>query len=258
MSSVESAVLVMGSNEQECERSRSAKSTSSVAVSSRSIGQTYPSTTTSEPSSLQQQTLFAEVSHAKTSVSRARAQDWRARAAVYGRSSPELLAKYDRASRSWRTFQCSLDGECPVFSETWPRSGMTRNGIAYQLPPLVPLTSETACGLLPTPVTVDSGAFFNRSASAGAKKRPTLGAMAKHGLWPTPTTVSGNNSGRLDEWGGARSRRMTSHLPKNERTGPLNPTFPEWLMGYPIGYTDCGDLETPSSRESRKQSAARS
>ena len=37
------------------------------------------------------------------------------------------------------------------FSETWPRSGMTRNGIAYLLPPLVRLTDETGSGLLPTP-----------------------------------------------------------------------------------------------------------
>jgi hypothetical protein len=73
-------------------------------------------------------------------------------------------------------------------------------------------------------------------------------------LWPTPTTVSGNNSGRLDEWGGARSRRMISHLPKSERAGRLSPHFPEWLMGYPIGYTDCGPSETPSSRKSQKSS----
>jgi DNA (cytosine-5)-methyltransferase 1 len=34
-----------------------------------------------------------------------------------------------------------LDGELTAYSATWPRAGMTRNGIAFRLPPLVPLTS---------------------------------------------------------------------------------------------------------------------
>lgn len=35
--------------------------------------------------------------------------------------------------------------------------------------------------------------MFNQSDSAGAALRPTLGAMARHNLWPTPT-VTGNNN----------------------------------------------------------------
>jgi hypothetical protein len=41
------------------------------------------------------------------------------------------------------------------FSETWPRSGTMRSGIAYQLPPLVRLTDETDSGLWPTPARSD-------------------------------------------------------------------------------------------------------
>jgi hypothetical protein len=26
--------------------------------------------------------------------------------------------------------------------------------------------------------------------------------------------------------------------------GQLNPTWVEWLMGFPLGWTDCEDLET--------------
>src|SRR5207253_1182561 len=67
-----------------------------------------------------------------------------------GASLPDSLASYDRASSSWRTSQFSLFGGCSEFSETLPRSGMTRSGIAYQLPPLAPLTAEIDSGLLPT------------------------------------------------------------------------------------------------------------
>jgi DNA (cytosine-5)-methyltransferase 1 len=28
-------------------------------------------------------------------------------------------------------------------------------------------------------------------------------------------------------------------------TGQMNPQWVEWLMGYPIGWTDCEDSETP-------------
>jgi hypothetical protein len=67
------------------------------------------------------------------------------RAVGYGRSLRGSLANYDRTTSSWRTSQVCLTGELAEFSETWPRSGMTRNGTAYRLAPWVPATSETAC-----------------------------------------------------------------------------------------------------------------
>lgn len=44
-----------------------------------------------------------------------------------------------------------LSGRQAVWSETWPQSGMTRNGLLLALPTSVPLTSESACSLLATP-----------------------------------------------------------------------------------------------------------
>jgi hypothetical protein len=145
----------------------------------------------------------AEDSRARTLALRERAQGSLASARDYGASTPVSLANFDRDSSSWRTSQRCLVEGWTRYSETWPRSGLMRNGIAYQLPPLVPLTVETESGLLPTPVTVDSGAYFNRSASSGAALRPTLGAMAKHNLWPTPVAPNGGRSIRhADEWRG--------------------------------------------------------
>ena len=44
-----------------------------------------------------------------------------------------------------------LSGRQAVWSETWPQSGMTRNGLLLALPTSVPLTSESAYSLLATP-----------------------------------------------------------------------------------------------------------
>jgi hypothetical protein len=45
-------------------------------------------------------------------------------------------------------------------------------------------------------------------------------------LWPTPTA---------SRWSGLQSHGANAIL------GPLNPEWIEWLMGYPAGWTDCGD-----------------
>lgn len=54
-------------------------------------------------------------------------------------------------------------------------------------------------------------------------------------LWPTPTA---------NRWDGPQSHGV------NVVTGSLNPVWVEWLMGYPAGWTDCEDSETPSSPRS--------
>ncbi len=88
-------------------------------------------------------------SHVKTSARRDMALALKANVVAYGLSTPDLLASYDRSSSSWRTSQRCLVEGWGEFSETWPRSGMMRNGTVFRLPPLVPTTDETAfdCGL---------------------------------------------------------------------------------------------------------------
>src|SRR5262245_35231740 len=56
------------------------------------------------------------------------------------------FASYDPGSCSWRTSQASFLEEWETFSGTWPRSGTTRNGTAYQQPASAPRTSANASG----------------------------------------------------------------------------------------------------------------
>ena len=103
--------------------------------------------------------VLRQDSPAKISVAPVSDKALKANAQAYGQSSPVYLANYDPDTQSWRTCQRSfLETEAGGFQElleTWPRLGMTVNGIAYQLPTLVPLTVETGSGLLPTPTASD-------------------------------------------------------------------------------------------------------
>jgi hypothetical protein len=185
----------------------------------------------------------AAVSPARTSVSPEKAQALRASAAAYGRNTPELLAKYDPDTSSWRTSQLCLDGDLALFSETWPRSGTMRNGTAYLLPPLVRLTDETGCGSLPTP-TADAAIDampspvmaerFRRKGSSGSFVEAMSSVM-----WPTPQARdSHNRSGQAHRYEEEKRWNLQDCLVSRGQSGSLNPTFVEWLMGFPRDWTE--------------------
>ena len=136
-----------------------------------------------------------EDSPAKTSAPPERGGASKEPEAVSGERWHGSLARWDHATRSWRTPQCSLLEGLDVFSETWPRSGMTRSGIAFQLPPSAPLTRGTASGSslcvkpthhVPTPTASD---HIERQETMGrlnyeTNKAVTVDRWVK--MWPTP------------------------------------------------------------------------
>jgi hypothetical protein len=89
-----------------------------------------------------------------------------------------------------------------------------------------------------------------------------------HGLWLTPTATERRCSNVAElVWtknGTVRRayKNKTSALGLSMQAGAvlgnLNPQWVEWLMGYPIGWTDLQRSETQSSRKSRKKSFAES
>jgi len=194
----------------------------------------------------------AAASPARTSARQERAQALQGRAAAYGRTTPELLAMYDPATSSWRTSQLCLDGDLALFSETWPRSGMMRNGIAYRLPPLVPHTGATGYGSLPThsiPTPTASDHIERRSTSTetlnfATNKSVSLDRFAKQ--FPTPNAVRFHTPRTTPR----SAMEYDGVTPLGN--GGLNPTFVEWLMGFPLGWTVLEASATPSSRRSRK------
>jgi len=86
-----------------------------------------------------------------------------------------------------------------------------------------------------------------------AKGEPYKGKLEQAiATWPTPRAGSmygGSGSGQIIE-----ERYLEGTITSEERQamragngGKLNPTWVEWLMGFPTGWTDLKDSETPSS-----------
>ena len=163
----------------------------------------------------------------KTCPAQDREQASTAPARDYGSSTPVLLASYNPATSSWKTSaRCFIEGWMP-FSESWPRSGMMRNGTAYQLPPLVPLTDVTESGLLATPTSKAN------QLAPSMQKWPSCAA-----IYPTPQAFDALT---ITQRPGARERRLSKGGCSNLRemvNGQLNPMWVEWLMGFPLGHTD--------------------
>jgi hypothetical protein len=270
-----SAASPLALSEPGCEPSRSARSIRSAGASSPSTGLASPSSKTLlnlEAPTLDQLTLFAEAFPAKTSASLAKARGLRASAAASGGITPVLLANYDPPTSSWKTSQLCLVEGLETFSGTWPRSGTMRNGTAFQLPPLVPLTDETASGLWPTPTVGGGGQSLPEGTTPtgmtpdGRKQTVCLERYVQQtvrGLWPTPTRSmhKGSSAGAMTRLSGAS--RLNDRLDYaveqgNIKTGRLNPQWVAWLMGFPIEWASFPPLETRSSRKSRKSSGEQS
>lgn len=197
---------------------------------------------------------------------------WPASAAGCGENTRASFASYDPDSSSWKTSQrCLLEG-WESYSGTWPRAGMTRSGTAFPLAPSAPLTRGIASGLLPTPAATEAGSNQNGINGKGGEHErpsagtPTLYTLARHGKLPTPSATMADKGGRGELVGairgtkGCRTEAMRLPTPRARdwkgdgkdclptalgTGGSLHPRFVEWMMGFPLGWTDeAGDDET--------------
>jgi hypothetical protein len=189
---------------------------------------------------------FLEGFPAKTSAAPERALESTENDLECGWKWPESFAKWHPATSSWKTRQCSLLEGLDEFSETWPKWGSMQDGECLELATLERPTSGTEFGfLLPTPRCHDAKKM---SISEMSRKSPCLAAMV---MWPTPGANEdsyrlGGNSQQSNSLGAIARREALAELP--ESGGQLNPTWVEWLMGWPLGWTDSAQSATDKFR----------
>jgi hypothetical protein len=224
------------------------------------------------------------VSRAKTFPPLARAPESAAPALDSGERWHALLVKFDPASCGWKTARClweeGLDWSCL----TLPRWGSLRDGELWErATPGLP-TRERESGFLPTPRAGDVsdkagcaekvGNAIKRK--SGEKFSISLATMAHRNWWPTPCASEARQGLQIRREGkkGTQQSLSTAVIfatpqardfrtgqqsrwenPKRTRNlndqigGQLNPTWVEWLMGWPLGWTDCAASATAKYQE---------
>ena len=190
-------------------------------------------------------TLYLEAFHAKTSQLQETEMDLMESEAECGEKWHGLLARFDQDSHLWRTVQCSLLGDLNESLQTLPQWGMTVGGELYLLPTLVQNTNENESGLslVPTPTSSTGGANHNSpSTLAGKRYTMNLAGFAQkypsRNMWGTPKAQDSRHA--LRDRGKGNLGEQVSGL---HNGGKLNPTWTEWLMGWPLEWTDLKPLE---------------
>ena len=214
-------------------------------------------------------TLFREGFHAKTFQPLEKAQELTENNQECGEKWHASFTKYNQNSSLWKTHQCSLLGDLDEFLETWPQWGLMRNGECWEQQTLEQTIRGTESGLspngmdsfhtpnttgldggsnsrkalkkkqsFPTPVSIDAGSGRMNTSIGSSNQRPTLALMARKNLWPTPTCHNSKEGAYPAEYA-RNTPTLATHA-----GGKLNPMWVEWLMGWPLGWTDLKPQET--------------
>jgi DNA (cytosine-5)-methyltransferase 1 len=72
-------------------------------------------------------------------------------------------------------------------------------------------------------------------------------------MWPTPTVNDSKNNAGPSQFKRKGTNLNVAVAKRGTQGGSLNPTWVEWLMGYPAEYTDLKHWGTLSSPRSRKK-----
>ena len=179
---------------------------------------------------------------------------------------------------SSRTFVATSASVCEKCSRTWPASGSMRNGICSPRKRRAHLTAASGSSCLPTPTATPYGTGQNGCPGDGREK-----------YWPTPTVGDSRAAGSRNLEGsavhagvsltdavlhggsttprrlpsprdhrGPRAATAVDRRQEEQRRSPdlpdviggaLNPTWVEWLMGWPAGWTACEPVATESFQQ---------
>lgn len=148
-----------------------------------------------------------EDSPARTSVSLDLAQGSQAIEADYGSKCCGSFASFDPDTSSWKMSQPFLFEEWGESSPTWPRAGILRNGTVYRLDTSMRRTNANVSSYLPTPTkSMGKGGW---GISKSGRNRYSQAVISRAFLFGYKPPVS----------------------------------LLEWMMGFPLGFTDIASAE---------------
>lgn len=179
-------------------------------------------------------------------------------AVTCGEKLQECSASLDRAGSSVKILpvysQEKISGISDECLMTLPRWGIALGGEYGELVTSERRTNATECSLWLTPAAMDgrrtelpNSALANHWIKHGTKTN-LAEQIAYQACYPTPQATSWGCSGAREK---LRKLQAAGEITETERKqmqagngGKLNPTWVEWLIGLPLGWTDLGASET--------------
>jgi hypothetical protein len=200
-------------------------------------------------------------------------------AAGFTEKSCVLLAQLDPDTSSWKMSPLLKATVLSKLSKTWPSWGMTVDGCAYEHPMSGHRITATGGSYLPTPVSSDgtTGAIIGKNdtyytTSTGMPRKVNqngkngsvgLGRLVQ--MWPTPNASDCRDRGNMNNPSIQRraeiGKQLNLSMVVHPTSGKLNPTWVEWLMGWPLEWTNLKQSVTgksPSKSQQRLPSWLRS
>ena len=151
--------------------------------------------------------------HARTSVQQDKEQELRENEAVCGNTWQESSEKSNQLTLSLKTPLCSAREDSVLSSTILPHWGTMLNGECYHQAPWALITKEQGCGSLLPTPTCHN---------------------AKEGAYPAEYT--------------RKTPTLATHV-----GGKIHPEFTEWMMGWPLGWTDLKPSETVKCHYAQQQ-----
>jgi len=163
------------------------------------------------------------------------------------------FTKYNPDSCSWKTHQCSLLGDLDEFLATWPQWGFMRDGECWEQQTLAQNTKGTEFGLSESWPTPDANCGQRGTQPNWTPKRKS-GQPAQYTInqavrdrFPTPQASDNRDRGNMSNAVVQRRLAIGKQILLSQSVHPtfgqLNPTWVEWLMGWPLEWTDLKPLE---------------
>ena len=239
--------------------------------SSKSIGQKFQSTEISKHSMARhtEESLFSQEDFPASHSVVPGSNEARTMTAISGRKCSESYKRQGQlgslvrmllASSAWHSTKCVL---------IWKRVDTKSSRSLFQLAVSMPHIEETEFGLLRGGGGGRCGQLQGHQAEGQTTRRITCDhrdieepQISWVLFWPTPKAnkvhpmITDKNRQKLSSRNKANLEEVIAGN-CGKATGQLNPAWVEWLMGYPMGWTDLKDSETPSSLKSHMKSSKR-
>ena len=184
-----------------------------------------------------------------------------------GQSILDLSKNSDRLGLLEKMLVDTLNSVSTPYSRTWKVKTTPQGRLVFQLLASVPNTKEKESGLWRTPDAYSGGSNLNKIKEAlaeGHLKRKSghtiqirlADQVREPRLWPTPAAHEARLGYQRRDTGKKGTQKSLSTIVidteggREKTTGQLNPTWVEWLMGYPTGWTDLNVSETVLSHKS--------